>query len=81
MDKIRKIAEAIRILKVLSTVGIVFNSYMIYIFLMWVMTSSNADSVGEGVAITGIVGALSLNYRFLFQFALRGTTPEIIKAE
>lgn len=81
MEKIRKIAEAIRILRILSIAGMVFNSYMIFYVLEWV-TSSNPASIGEGVAITGIIGALSFNYRFIFQFASSGKlNQEMTKGE
>lgn len=81
MERIRNIAEAIRILRLLSISGMVFNSYMIWYVLDWV-TGSNPASIGEGVAITGIIGALSLNYRFLFQFASSGKlNSEMTKGE
>ena len=49
---------------------------MIYYVLEWV-TNSEPASIGEGVAITGIIGALSLNYRFIFNFYTTDTKSKI----
>ncbi len=77
LDKILKaISKVIKELKLISISGLIFNSWMIYYVLEWV-TNSEPASIGEGVAITGIIGALSLNYRFIFNFYTTDTKSKI----
>lgn len=55
--------------RVVSISSLIFISYILYDFLQWVQASP-PESIGEGVAITGISGSIVGIYKVVFDFAV-----------
>lgn len=72
---VSEFARNIKELRLVSISALTFISYILYDFMQWVQTSE-PESLGEGIAITGIMSALALTYRFIFQFATSGRASE-----
>jgi hypothetical protein len=75
LEKIDDIAYAIRKLRIVSITALVFNSYLLYNFLEWVMVS-DPTLIGEAAAVTGVIGSLVALFRFIFQFATSNETDD-----
>lgn len=66
-------AEWIREYRVVSTISLIFVSYLLYSVLEWITgfgkEGLEAMSMGGGVAITGILGSITALYEIVFRHA------------
>lgn len=75
IEKIDKVAYAIRKLRIVSISALIFNSYLLYNFIEWVMRS-DPTLIGEAAAVTGVASALVALFKFIFEFATSYETDE-----
>jgi len=73
---IDKIEKAVRKLRLFSIGAFIFTAYLLYVVIMWVTTQSDPSSIGDGVAVTGVTGALVGLCKFIFEFAIRKSDPK-----
>lgn len=68
---IDKIEKAVRKLRLFSIGAFIFTAYLLYRVIDWLTTQSDPSSVGDGIAVTGVIGALVGLCQFIFKFAVR----------
>lgn len=61
--------------RIVSICSLIFISYILYNFMEWIQTS-DPESVGTGVAITGALASLAAIYKFVFDFAVANRGSE-----
>ncbi len=66
-------SEWLKEYRVISTLSLVFVSYILYIVIEWITgfgkEGLEAMSMGGGVAITGILGSITALYEIVFRHA------------
>ena len=62
------IHQKIKDYRIISIAGLIFISYLFLTVTEWVM-SVPPDSLGQGVAVTGVYGALTGAWKFTLDFA------------
>jgi hypothetical protein len=64
--------QHLRDYRVVSTLSLAFNSYIMYDFLQWIQASP-PETIASGVAITGIMASITMTYKLVFDFAMKSS--------
>lgn len=68
---IHKLVEIVKELRLFSIGAFIFTAYLLQQVIEWVTTKGDPSAIGDGIAITGIVGALVGLCKFIFEFAIK----------
>ncbi len=68
---IHKIVHIVKELRLFSIGAFIFVAFLLYDVIEWVTTRSEPSAIGDGIAITGIIGSLVGLCKFIFEFAIR----------
>ena len=72
---VKQISEIVRELRLFSLGAFVFAAVLLYEVVTWVTTRSEPAAIGDGIAVTGVIGALVGLCKFIFEFAIRKSDP------
>jgi len=67
---IHKVIKIIKELRLFSIGAFIFAAYLLNTVIVWVTTQSDPSSIGDGIAVTGVIGALVGLCKFIFEFAI-----------
>ncbi len=72
---IKKINDTVKELRLFSIGAFIFAAVLLYQVVEWVTTRSEPAAIGDGIAVTGVIGALVGLCKFIFEFAIRKSDP------
>lgn len=73
---IKKINDCIKELRLFSIIAFIFASYLLGTVIDWMTTKAEPSGLGDGVALTGVIGALVGLCKFTFDFAVKKPKDE-----
>ena len=71
-----ELVKVVKELRLFSIGAFIFTAYLLQQVIEWVTTRSEPSAIGDGIAITGIIGALVGLCKFIFEFAIRKSSTD-----